>query len=82
MGLHGLPVLCERLIAHGRAADTPAAVVQQATMPRQRVVTGTLATLPGLVAEAGLQAPTLIIVGEVVGLQSKLAWFGAQAIAA
>ena len=82
MGLHGLPALCERLIAHGRAADTPAAVVQQATTPRQRVVTGTLATLPALVAEAGLQAPTLIIVGEVVGLQSKLAWFGAQAIAA
>lgn len=82
MGLHGLPVLCERLIAHGRPAGTPAAVVQQATTARQRVVTGTLDTLPTLVAQAGLHAPTLIIVGEVVSLQRQLAWFGAATQAA
>lgn len=75
MGLLGLPVLCARLVEHGRAPDTPAAVVQQGTTQRQRVVTGTLATLPALVAQAKLHAPTLIIVGEVVGLQEKLAWF-------
>lgn len=78
MGLHGLPVLCAQLIAHGRPAQTPAAVIQQGTTPRQRVVTGTLATLPERVTQAGLHAPTLIIVGEVVSLQEKLAWFVPQ----
>lgn len=72
MGLLGLPVLCRRLVEYGRDACTPAAVVQQATTPDQRVVTGTLTTLPALVAAAGLRAPTLIIVGEVVELQARL----------
>ena len=73
MGLLGLPTLCEQLQAHGRAADTPIAIIQQGTTPRQRVLTGTLASLPAQVAEAGLQAPTLIIVGEVVALAAILA---------
>lgn len=71
MGLLGLPVLCARLIEHGRAASTPVAIIQQGTTPRQRVITGTLATLPALVGGAGLQAPTLIVVGEVVALAEK-----------
>jgi uroporphyrin-III C-methyltransferase/precorrin-2 dehydrogenase/sirohydrochlorin ferrochelatase len=68
MGLLGLPLLCSRLIAHGRDPATPAAIVQQGTTPSQRVLEGSLATLPGIVAAAGLHAPTLIIVGEVVAL--------------
>jgi uroporphyrin-III C-methyltransferase/precorrin-2 dehydrogenase/sirohydrochlorin ferrochelatase len=72
MGLLGLPTLCAQLIEHGRAAETPAAIIQQGTTPRQRVITGTLASLPGQVADAGLHAPTLIIVGEVVALAAKL----------
>lgn len=80
MGLVGLPLICEQLIANGRAADTPAALVQQGTTSRQRVFTGTLANLPQLVAEHEVHAPTLVIVGEVVTLRDKLAWFeGAQA---
>ncbi|NWL76158.1 uroporphyrinogen-III C-methyltransferase [Pseudomonas taiwanensis] len=80
MGLVGLPLICEQLVAHGRAADTPAALVQQGTTSRQRVFTGTLANLPQLVAEHEVHAPTLVIVGEVVTLRDKLAWFeGAQA---
>ncbi|WP_330115384.1 siroheme synthase CysG [Pseudomonas sp. JS3066] len=80
MGLVGLPLICEQLIAHGRAGDTPAALVQQGTTSRQRVFTGTLASLPQLVAEHEVHAPTLVIVGEVVTLRDKLAWFeGAQA---
>ncbi len=75
MGLSGLPYLCEQLMAHGLPADWPAAIVQQGTTPNQRTVTGTLATLPTLTNEAGLRAPTLIIVGEVVRLRDKLAWF-------
>ncbi|WP_312358581.1 siroheme synthase CysG [Stutzerimonas balearica] len=75
MGLVGLPVICEQLIAHGRAASTPAALVQQGTTRNQRVFAATLADLPGRVATEQVQAPTLLIVGEVVQLREKLAWF-------
>ena len=79
MGLVGLPTICAELIRHGRAASTPAALVQQGTTTNQRVFTGTLADLPQLVAEHEVHAPTLVIVGEVVQLREKLAWFeGAQ----
>ena len=79
MGLVGLPVICQQLIAHGRAADTPAALVQQGTTVNQRVFTGTLANLAERVASEEVQAPTLVIIGEVVQLREKLAWFeGAQ----
>mgnify|MGYP006194231173 CR=1 FL=1 len=80
MGLVGLPIICQQLIAHGRAATTPAALIQQGTTQNQRVFTGTLANLAELVAEHEVHAPTLVIVGEVVQLREKLAWFeGAQA---
>ncbi|MBI3478851.1 MAG: uroporphyrinogen-III C-methyltransferase [Nitrosomonadales bacterium] len=75
MGLHGLATLCSELVAHGLPGDTPAAIVQQGTTQNQRVVTGTLATLNGIAQAANLQAPTLIIVGGVVTLREKLAWF-------
>jgi uroporphyrin-III C-methyltransferase len=75
MGLHGLEELCSKLMEHGLPADWPAAIVQQGTTPNQRSVTGTLATLPALAEAAQLKAPTLIIVGEVVKLRDKLAWF-------
>nr|A4XUX3.1 RecName: Full=Siroheme synthase; Includes: RecName: Full=Uroporphyrinogen-III C-methyltransferase; Short=Urogen III methylase; AltName: Full=SUMT; AltName: Full=Uroporphyrinogen III methylase; Short=UROM; Includes: RecName: Full=Precorrin-2 dehydrogenase; Includes: RecName: Full=Sirohydrochlorin ferrochelatase [Pseudomonas mendocina ymp] len=79
MGLVGLYGICEQLIAHGRSAATPAALVQQGTTQNQRVFTGTLETLPQLVAQHEVHAPTLVIVGEVVTLRDKLAWFeGAQ----
>jgi uroporphyrin-III C-methyltransferase len=79
MGLHGLPTVCAKLIEHGLPADWPAAIVQQGTTRNQRTVTGTLASLPKLADEAQLKAPTLIIVGETVTLQSKLSWFEHQA---
>lgn len=75
MGLHGIDILCSQLIAHGLATSTPAAIVQQGTTQNQRVVCGTLATLPGIVETAKLQAPTLIIIGGVVSLREKLSWF-------
>ena len=75
MGLKGLPLLCEALVKHGLDQSTPAAIIQQGTLPTQRVVTGTLATLPELAAAAGLKAPTLIIVGNVVKLREKLGWY-------
>ena len=75
MGLVGLPTICAELIRHGRAASTPAALVQQGTTRNQRVFTGTLADLPDLVGRHEVHAPTLVIVGEVVQLREKLAWF-------
>jgi len=75
MGLGGLPFICERLIAHGRAAATPAALIEQGTTAQQRVISGTLADLPEQAARQQICAPTLLIVGEVVKLRKQLAWF-------
>jgi uroporphyrin-III C-methyltransferase / precorrin-2 dehydrogenase / sirohydrochlorin ferrochelatase len=75
MGLLSLSVICRELVAHGLPSDTGAAVVQQGTTATQRVVAGTLRTLPAKVARAKLHAPTLIIVGNVVRLRDKLSWF-------
>ena len=80
MGLLGLPTLCQELVAHGLPITTPAAIVQQGTTYQQRVVTGTLETLPELAVNAKMKPPTLIIVGEVVKLQDKLAWFKPEPI--
>ena len=75
MGLLGLQKLCEQLIEHGMPPDMPAAVVQQATMPQQRVITGTLADLAERVEGSGLRPPTLVIVGDVVRLRDTLNWY-------
>jgi uroporphyrin-III C-methyltransferase/precorrin-2 dehydrogenase/sirohydrochlorin ferrochelatase len=78
MGLQGLPILCRELVAHGLPAATPAAVVERATTAAQRVVCGTLETLPLLAAAAGVAPPTLIVIGEVVRLRPQLDWFTAK----
>jgi uroporphyrin-III C-methyltransferase/precorrin-2 dehydrogenase/sirohydrochlorin ferrochelatase len=78
MGLVGLDQICAKLISHGLPANTPAAVVQQGTTIRQRVVVGDLSNLAAKVNAAELKPPCLIIVGEVVKLREKLAWFEAQ----
>jgi uroporphyrin-III C-methyltransferase/precorrin-2 dehydrogenase/sirohydrochlorin ferrochelatase len=75
MGLVGIDVLCRELTAHGLPAATPAALIQQGTTPQQRVLTGTLESLPALVHASGVRAPTLIIIGEVVRLRERLKWF-------
>lgn len=75
MGLLGLPLLCRRLIEHGRDPRTPAAVIHRGTTADQQVRVGTLEDLPAQVARVGLGAPTLIVVGEVVSLRADLqAW--------
>lgn len=76
MGLTGLDVLCRELIAHGMRADTPVALVEQGTTPRQRVLVGTLRSLPQQVAHQAVHAPTLLIIGDVVKLHAQLSWFG------
>ncbi|MCU7933159.1 MAG: uroporphyrinogen-III C-methyltransferase [Candidatus Thiodiazotropha sp. (ex Codakia rugifera)] len=80
MGLSNLSEIVQQLIAVGRGPDTPAAVVQEGTTPRQRMVQGTLATLNLRVAEAGLSSPVIIIVGETVALAEQLAWFEPQEV--
>ncbi|OHC62031.1 MAG: uroporphyrinogen-III C-methyltransferase [Rhodocyclales bacterium GWA2_65_20] len=77
MGVGSLAEICRQLVAHGRAAETPAACVRHATLPSQMAVVGTLASLPAAVAAAGLQQPALIVVGSVVSLRARLGWFAA-----
>ena len=79
MGLQGLEQICAALITHGCEPNRPAALVQQGTTPGQKVILGTVSTLPGEVATVGASAPTLVIVGQVVRLRQKLAWFQAAA---
>lgn len=77
MGLAALPEICRQLVRHGLAPETAAAIVQHATTSKQRVVSGSLETLPHLAKAAGMQAPAVIVIGEVVRLRRELAWFEA-----
>jgi uroporphyrinogen III methyltransferase/synthase len=74
MGMKNLARVCSNLMKAGMPAETPAAVVHRATHPDQRVVTGTVKTIPGIVKEAGIGPPSLLIIGGVVSLRDTLAW--------
>jgi uroporphyrin-III C-methyltransferase len=76
MGVEHLPEIVPQLVAHGRAADTPVALIQEGTTPNQVVVTGTLADIVEKTRE--IRPPAVLVVGEVVRLQEQLAWFTAQ----
>jgi uroporphyrinogen III methyltransferase/synthase len=75
MGVKTLPQIVEKLIEGGRAAETPVAVIQWGTTPDQRTVTGILADIVQRAQEAGVTAPAVTVVGEVVRLRETLAWF-------
>jgi len=75
MGLTGLPIICAQLIKHGMPGTTQVAMVQSATTSEQRVITGTLSDIHQKAQAANIQPPALIIVGSVVSLHDKLAWF-------
>jgi uroporphyrin-III C-methyltransferase/precorrin-2 dehydrogenase/sirohydrochlorin ferrochelatase len=77
MGLVGLPVICRELQKHGVDGAMPIALIQQGTTHMQRVFTGNLKTILDLVEREHPKPPTLIIVGRVVELQDKLAWYEA-----
>jgi uroporphyrin-III C-methyltransferase/precorrin-2 dehydrogenase/sirohydrochlorin ferrochelatase len=77
MGLGRLEHIVERLLEHGAEASRPAGLIAQGTTTHQRVITATLATIRTVSADAKLESPTLLVVGEVVALHSTLAWFGA-----
>jgi uroporphyrinogen III methyltransferase/synthase len=75
MGVKNLPEIVKQLVANGRSATTPVALVRWGTTPRQMTVTGTLENIVEEVRTAGLKAPAVIIVGEVVKLRESLKWF-------
>ncbi len=75
MGLTAIEIITRQLQAHGLPSSYPAALVEEGTTPRQRVVVGTLGTLCAQVNEANISGASLIIVGEVVTLHEKLSWF-------
>ena len=80
MGLGTLPIICEQLMAHGMSPDTPAALIERATLPQERCVTGCLSTLPELAIANDVKPPALIVIGEVINLRKVLAGFEAAAL--
>ena len=75
MGVKGMDVLCRNLIDHGMDPHTPVAVVERGTTDRQRVILGSLQTMPDRIIEADVQPPSMTIIGTVVRLHEKLAWY-------
>ena len=75
MGVGRMKDIMAGLQEGGLASDTPAAVVQWASLGRQRSLTGTISTLADMTAKAELKAPAIIIVGEVVEHQQAVDWF-------
>jgi len=78
MGMRNLRELTARLLEAGRGPDTPAAAVMSGTLPEQRVVTSSLGELADAVEAAGLGAPSVVVVGGVVGLREALSWYERQ----
>jgi uroporphyrinogen III methyltransferase / synthase len=75
MGIGKLEENLARLEGAGRDPGTPAAAIEWGTYPRQRTVTGTVRTLPAVVADAGIRPPAVVVVGDVVRLRDRLRWF-------
>ncbi|MDH5667972.1 MAG: uroporphyrinogen-III C-methyltransferase [Nitrospira sp.] len=75
MGMKNLPAIVAKLTAGGRSADTPAAIIRWGTRASQQTVVGTLADIVDKAEAAGLEPPTVIVVGDVVRLRSRLNWF-------
>ena len=75
MGIASIREIAREIMSHGRSGDTPAIAVRWGTRPNQETVTGTLATIADEIEKAHLKPPATVIIGEVAGLHSKLAWF-------
>ncbi len=82
MGVSGLERIRDRLVAHGRNANTPVALVENGTRAGQRVVVGSLAELPELARAHRVAAPAILFVGEVAALATRLHWFGTSPLQA
>jgi uroporphyrinogen III methyltransferase/synthase len=75
MGVGGAPEIAERLMAHGRDGETPAAVIRCGTYEHQECHVTELAELAHLIESSGVTSPAIIVIGEVVRLREKLSWF-------
>jgi uroporphyrinogen III methyltransferase/synthase len=74
MGVRQLPRIVESLIAGGRSASEPVAIVERGTLPGQRTVTGTLDTIAGIASAEEVRAPSITVVGPVAELAAELSW--------
>lgn len=75
MAMQNLPEIVAKLVDHGRAIETPVAVVKDGTRPQQETVVGTLGDIVHRVKENALKSPAIIVVGEVVKLRETIRWF-------
>ncbi len=75
MGVGNLGYICKQLIAHGRNAKTPVAIIEWGTTEKQRTFTGTLETITDLAEKENIQNPAMLLVGEVVQLREKIKWY-------
>ncbi|OZI10734.1 uroporphyrinogen-III C-methyltransferase [Bacillaceae bacterium SAS-127] len=75
MGVKNLPYIQEQLLANGKSADTPAALIHWGTTTIQRTVTGTLGTIDEVAKQSAMTNPSMIIIGDVVKLREKIQWF-------
>ncbi len=81
MGIGRLPEIAAALIAAGRSSSEPAAVIESGTLPGQRTVTGTLATITEQVHAADVRPPSIVVVGAVAALADQLSWLQPQPLA-
>jgi uroporphyrin-III C-methyltransferase / precorrin-2 dehydrogenase / sirohydrochlorin ferrochelatase len=82
MGVAGTARIRDRLIAHGRSADTPFAIIENGSRTEQRVIVGRLADLPDHARLHEVKSPALLLIGEVAALAERLHWFGAAPLRA
>lgn len=75
MGMGNLPAITRKLMEHGRAPDTPVALIRWGTRPEQQTMVGNLGNISHLAEEKGFKNPAIIVVGEVVKLRDKLRWY-------
>lgn len=75
MGLGNLPIIIDKLLQYGKLPDTPIALIRNGTCESQEILEGTISDIVAKLASAQLKSPVTIVVGEVVKLREKLAWF-------
>ncbi|HLC15077.1 MAG TPA: uroporphyrinogen-III C-methyltransferase [Thermodesulfovibrionia bacterium] len=75
MAVKNIGCIAENLISHGKAPDTPVAVIRWGTRPEQKVITGTLSTIEDQIKAKHIRPPSVVVVGEVVKLRDSLKWY-------
>lgn len=75
MSIGNIAHITKSLIANGKSRTTPAAVIEWGTTANQRTITGTLETIAEDIQIHGISNPSMILVGDVVGVRNQIAWF-------